>query len=69
MGGVDLADMRRFHCNSTLMGQNRCWLKLFFYNLDVGTANALVLYLAAMECNVMNIAEFKQKTVLGLIGS
>jgi len=30
MGGVDLADMRRLHCNSTIMGQNRWWLKLFF---------------------------------------
>jgi hypothetical protein len=29
MGGVDLADMRRLHCNSTIMGQNRWWLKLF----------------------------------------
>jgi hypothetical protein len=44
MGGVDLADMRRLHCNSTRMGQNRWWLKFFFYLLDVGTANALVLY-------------------------
>jgi hypothetical protein len=44
MGGVDLADMRRLHCNSTIMGQNRWWLKLFFYLLDVGTSNALVLY-------------------------
>jgi hypothetical protein len=24
MGGVDLADMRHLHCNSTIMGQNRC---------------------------------------------
>jgi Transposase IS4 len=23
LGGVDLADMRRLHCNSTIMGQNR----------------------------------------------
>jgi hypothetical protein len=30
MGGVDLADMRRLHCNSTFMGQKRWWLKLFF---------------------------------------
>jgi hypothetical protein len=29
MGGVDLADMRRLHCNSTIMGQNQLWLKLF----------------------------------------
>jgi Transposase IS4 len=29
MGGVDFADMRRLHCNSTIKGQNRWWLKLF----------------------------------------
>ena len=30
MGGVDLVDMCRLHCNSTVMCQNRWWLKLFF---------------------------------------
>jgi hypothetical protein len=29
MGGVDLVDMRRLHCNLTIMGQNQWWLKLF----------------------------------------
>jgi hypothetical protein len=29
MGGVDLGNMRRLHCNSTKMGQNRWWLKFF----------------------------------------
>jgi hypothetical protein len=29
MGGVDLANMRPLHCNLTIMGQNRWWLKLF----------------------------------------
>ena len=69
MGSVDLADMRRLHCISALMGQNRWWLKLFFYNLDVGTANALVLYRAAMDSNAMNIVDYKEKIVLGLVGS
>lgn len=69
MGGVDLADMRRLHCNSTLMGQNRWWLKLFFYSLDVGSANALVLYREAMADESMTIVDFKQKIVLGLVGS
>ena len=61
MGGVDLADMRRLHCNSTIMGQNRWWLKLFFYLLDVGTSNALVLYKLAKggDANLMSIVEFK----------
>ena len=49
MGGVDLADQRRLHSNSTLMGQHRWWLKLFFYLLDVGTSNALVLYNSTLQ--------------------
>ena len=51
MGGVDVADQRRLHCNSTIMGQNRWWLKLFFYLLDVGTANAMILYRLAVDDN------------------
>jgi Transposase IS4/Exonuclease len=68
MGGVDLADQRRLHCNSTIMGQHRWWLKLFFYLLDVGTANSLVLYNESMN-DKMNIFEFKQKLVTSLLGS
>jgi Transposase IS4 len=68
MGGVDLADLRRLHCNSTIMGQHRWWLKLFFYLLDVETANALVLYNDSMK-DKMNIFEFKQKLVTSLLGS
>ena len=59
MGGVDLADMRRLHCNSTIMGKHRWWLKLFFYLLDVGTSNALVLHTQTGVSN-MNIVEFKK---------
>jgi Transposase IS4 len=68
MGGVDLADQRRLHCNSTIMGQHRWWLKLFFYLLDVGTANSLVLYNESMN-EKMNIFKFKQKLVTSLLGS
>ena len=70
MGGVDLADMRRLHCNSTIMGQNRWWLKLFFYLLDVGTSNALVLYKLAKggDANLMSIVEFKRELVLAFVG-
>ncbi len=67
MGGVDLADMRRLHCNSTLMGQNRWWLKLFFYNLDVATSNALILYNLATNSK-MTIVEFKMKLIMGFVG-
>jgi hypothetical protein len=77
MGSVDLADMRRLHCNSTTMGQNRWWLKLFFYLLDVGTSNALVLYNESVKrClqqettthTPMSIVEFKMKLVEDLVG-
>ena len=76
MGGVDLADMKRLHCNSTIMGQNRWWLKLFFYLLDVGTSNALVLYNESMRIRSensggftkMNIVQFKMKLVEDLVG-
>jgi hypothetical protein len=76
MGGVDLADMRRLHCNSTIMCQNRWWLKLFFYLLDVGTSNALILYheLAKMlrrtdeTYTPINIVDFKMQLVEGLVG-
>ena len=70
MGGVDVADMRRLHCNSTIMGQNRWWLKLFLYLLDVGTSNALVLYNEAVseESQRMNIVEFKAKLIETFVG-
>jgi DNA polymerase III epsilon subunit-like protein len=75
MGGVDLADMRRLHCNSTIMGQNRWWLKLFFYLLDVGTSNALVLYNESMKMRLetaqytpINIVQFKMQLVEDLVG-
>lgn len=74
MGGVDLADMRRLHCNSTIMGQNRWWLKLFFYLLDVGTSNALVLYNESLTLRGqtkptrMNIVQFKMQLVEDLVG-
>jgi hypothetical protein len=68
--------MRRLHCNSTIMCQNRWWLKLFFYLLDVGTSNALVLFNESSKMltranetyKPMNIVEFKQQLVEGLVG-
>jgi len=44
MGGVDLADQTRLHCNSRIKDLHRWWLKLFFYQLDVGTSNVMVVY-------------------------
>jgi hypothetical protein len=71
MGGVDLADMRCLHCNSTIMGQNRWWLKLFFYLLDVGISNALVLFSESKRIQkekTLNTVQFKMKLVEDLVG-
>ena len=71
MGGVDLADMRRLHCSSSIMGHKRWWLKLFFYFLDVGTSNALVLYKEAMKekAEKMTIVKFKAALIESFVGS
>jgi len=70
MGGVDLADQKRMQCSSTIMGLDRWWLKLFFYMLDVGTGNALVLYNEQLkiraeggEYSEWNMVQFKMKLV------
>jgi hypothetical protein len=63
-------------CNSTIMCQNRWWLKLFFYLLDVGTSNALVLYNKLKKMRTptngtftpMNMVTFKMELVEGLVG-
>jgi hypothetical protein len=75
MGGVDLADMKRMQCSSSIMGQGRWWLKLFFYFLDVGTGNALVLYNEQLkmraqgkEYNRWNLSQFKMQLIEDLVG-
>jgi hypothetical protein len=52
------------------MGQNRRWLKLFFYLLEAGTSNALVIYNEAMKGKEepFNIADYKTKVVEALVG-
>jgi hypothetical protein len=67
MGGVDLADQIRLHCNSTLKGLHRWWLKLFFYQLDVGTSNALVLYNQATNRSE-SIVNFKKEIIKAFVG-
>ena len=68
MGGVDLADFRRLKCNTTIMGLHRWWLKLFFYLLDVGTANAYVTYKMAMDKHDMTLMQFKLALIQSLVG-
>ena len=71
MGGVDLADMRHLHCNSTIMGQKRWWLKLFFYLLDVGMSNALVLFNLTQRDGQKTsmIVEFKSELIQAFLGT
>jgi hypothetical protein len=70
MGGVDLADQKRLHSNCTIMGQHRWWLKLFFYLLDLVTANAVMLYHATLVAgeNKCKISELKAKLVMLFVG-
>ena len=53
------------------MGQNRWWLKLFFYLLNVGTSNALVLFKLAhgRKQNSTSIVAFKEQLVHAFIGT
>ena len=53
-----------------IMCQNRWWLKLFFYLLDVGTSNALILYNESYRIHSngigyipMNIVDFKMQII------
>jgi hypothetical protein len=76
IGGVYLADMKRMQCSSSLMGQGRWWLKLFFYSLDVGTGNALVLYNELLKIRAQGkeykrwnlLAQFKMQLIEDLVG-
>ncbi|KAG7373225.1 DNA polymerase III PolC [Nitzschia inconspicua] len=68
MAGVDVADT--MHCNSTVLGQNRSWLGLFFCLLDIGTFNALVLYNEAIKGKKKpcDIDDFKDQLIDALVG-
>jgi DNA polymerase III epsilon subunit-like protein len=77
MGGVDLADMIRLFCDSTIRGQKRWWLNIFFYLVDVGTSNARVLYNERLRTQAeqrgiqykpMGIRTFKMHLVEDLVG-
>lgn len=44
MGGVDICDQKRLFCESRVHGLKRWWVRVFFYYMDVGTLNSMVLY-------------------------
>ena len=50
------------------MGLHCWWLKLFFYLLDVGTSNALVLSREEGKNNNINLVEFKKKLIYAFVG-
>jgi hypothetical protein len=73
--GVNLADMKRIQCSSSIVGQGQWWLKLFFYLLNVGTGNALVLYNEQLkictqgkEYKRWDVAQFKLQLIEDLVG-
>ena len=68
MGGVDLADMRRLHVQTNIIGLHRWWVRLFFYLLDVGTSNAMILYSSTKNDNEVNLASFKRALVWHFVG-
>lgn len=60
MGSVDAADMLWLHVQTNVVGLHRWWMKLFFHMMDVGTANAMILYKMATGGNNMNASSFKR---------
>ena len=68
MGGVDLADMRRLHVQTNNVGLHRWWLRMFFYLLDVGTSNAMILFSIAKDNSEINLATYKKALVRHVVG-
>ena len=44
MGGVDVSEQKQLFCESRVHGLNRWWIQIFFYYIDIGTVNAMVLF-------------------------
>ena len=69
MGGVDLADMRHMHVQTNIVGLHRWWLRVFFYLLDVGTSNAMILFMSTQKnTNNINLAWFKHQLLHHFVG-
>ena len=49
MGGVELADTCKHNFNATHIGLDQWWLNLFFYFIDFGTPNNLVIYIPSIN--------------------
>ena len=64
MGGVDLADQQRLHCQTNVIGFHRWWIRMFFYLIDV----ACLLYMEHTGNHNMNMPLFKQAIVKQLWG-
>ena len=50
------------------MGKHRWWLKPFFYLLDVGTSNALILHRETMQNTLMNVVQCEKALVNIFVG-
>ena len=66
MGGVDVADMKRLFCESRVHGFSRWSIRVFFYHVDVGTVNEMVLSKKSYKVHTIkketkNLREFKME--------
>ena len=57
MGGVDLADTWKHNFNATHIRLDQWWLNLFFYLLDFGTPNTLLIYILSIKNESINISK------------
>ena len=58
MGGVDSADTWKHNFNATHIVLDQWWLNLFFYFIDFGIPNTLVIYIPNINNESINISTF-----------
>ena len=69
MGGVDIADQKRLFWESRIHKLSRWWIRVFFYYVDVGTVNAMVLYRKSIASTTnINLRDFKMSWVNSYCG-
>ena len=70
MGGVDIADQKRLFCESRIHGLGRWWIRVFFYYVDIGTVNAMVLYRKSIaSTKAFSLHDFKMAWVNSYCGN
>ena len=69
MYGTDLTDMPQLCYNETVMGLNWWWLRLFFYFLDIGIKNIVLLYILSIYNEYRDIDRSKLILVSTILGN